>query len=69
LGAFLALVAVAVLRRSPKPDYYFSWLLFLETVADIIIGIVQKAYKPLWGNARVVAGKTPFVCNPLLNQG
>jgi hypothetical protein len=51
LGAFLALVAIAVLRRFPRPGYYLTWVVVLETVADMIVGIVRKAHEPLWGMA------------------
>jgi len=50
-GAFLALLAIAALRRLPKLGYWFSWALVLETTADILVGIVRKIHEPLWGKA------------------
>jgi hypothetical protein len=72
-GAVLALVAIAVLPRLPKLGYWVSWILVLETTADIVVGIIRKTHEPLWGKASGVTWLIldvyiPFIliCLPLL---
>jgi hypothetical protein len=72
-GAFLALVAIAVLPRLPRVGYWLSWAVVAETITDIVVGIIRKAHEPLWGKASGVTWLIldvyiPFilVCIPLL---
>ncbi len=72
-GAVLALSAIAVLPRLPRLGYWLSWLLVLETTADIVVGIIRKVHEPLWGKASGVTWLIldiyiPFLltCLPLL---
>jgi hypothetical protein len=72
-GAVLALSAIAFLPRLPKLGYWLSWMLVLETTADIVVGIIRKVHEPLWGKASGVTWLIldvyiPFilVCLPLL---
>jgi hypothetical protein len=65
--------AIAVLPRLPRLGYWLSWVLVLETTADIVVGIIRKVHEPLWGNASGVTWLildiyVPFLltCLPLL---
>jgi hypothetical protein len=72
-GAVLALSAIAVIPRLPRLAYWLSWVLVLETTADIVVGITRKVHEPLWGKASGVTWLIldiyiPFLltCLPLL---
>jgi hypothetical protein len=72
-GAVFALSAIAVLPRLPRLGYWLSWVLVLETTADIVVGIIRKAHEPLWGKASgvtwlILGIYIPFLltCLPLL---
>lgn len=55
LGASIALAAIASLHvLAPRFRWiavWLSWLLVVETIADMVIGIARKAHEPLWGKA------------------
>jgi hypothetical protein len=72
-GAVLALLAIAILPRLPRLGYWLSWAVVMETIADIVVGIIRKAHEPLWGKAGgitwlILDVYIPFilVCLPLL---
>jgi hypothetical protein len=50
-GAVLALAAIWALRRRWRLGIALSWLLVIETVVDIVVGVRRKSLEPLWGQA------------------
>jgi hypothetical protein len=42
----LALLAIAVLPRLPKPAYRFSRAVVTETTADMVVGIIRRSNFP-----------------------
>lgn len=72
-GAIIALLAILAFRRFAKIGIVLSWLLVIETVADVIVGFIRKAHEPLWGKASGVTWlildlyiPLILVCLPLL---
>jgi len=73
LGAIIALMAIMAFRLNLKLGLMMSWLLVIETIADVTIGFLRKAHEPLWGKASGVTWLIldlyiPFIliCLPLL---
>src|SRR3569833_1412236 len=48
-GAVLALIAIMAFRLNLKLGLSMSWLLVIETIADVTIGFIRIAHEPLWG--------------------
>ena len=72
-GAIIALLAILAFRRFAKIGIVLSWILVVETIADITVGFIRKAHEPVWGKASGVTWLIldlyiPFilVCLPLL---
>jgi hypothetical protein len=72
-GAIVALAAIFAFRKSERLGVLFSWLLVLETIADVVVGFLRKAREPLWGKANGVTWlildfyiPLILVCLPLL---
>lgn len=51
LGALLAFAALISLQVRPAIGIALGWLLVIETVADMAVGVVRKSHEPLWGKA------------------
>ena len=72
-GAIIALLAILAFRRFAKIGIVLSWILVVETIADITVGFIRKAHEPVWGKASGVTWLIldlyiPFIliCLPLL---
>jgi len=47
LGAAMALLAIVLLRARNRLGILLSWLVILETIADIAVGVHRKILEPL----------------------
>lgn len=58
-GAAIALVAIQALRQGSRFGVWLSWALVVETIADIVVGVLRKQWEPLWGLASGVNWLVP----------
>ncbi|WP_158913351.1 hypothetical protein [Caulobacter sp. S45] len=47
VGAAIAAVSIALLRKGARLGVLFSWLLILETIVDIAVGVHRKILEPV----------------------
>jgi len=50
-GAAIAFAAIVTLRTSVPRGVVLSWLLVVETILDVVVGVYRKLREPLWGIA------------------